>query len=102
VLFAWSCEAQWYLNLTGPAIDEALVLRPAGGAVAAFGPAGITGPEQQRVLAERVYRGFFQQRLPLGEAIRRAKGAALRLSADTLPAVLGFNLLGDPALRVPR
>jgi hypothetical protein len=102
VLFAWSCEAQWYLNLTGPAIDEALVLRPAGGAVAALGPAGITGPEHQRVLAERVYRGFFNQHLPLGEAIRRAKGAALRLDADTLPAVLGFNLLGDPALRVPR
>jgi hypothetical protein len=102
VLFAWACEAQWYLNLTGPAINEALVLRPAGGAVAAFGPAGVTPPDLQRALSQPLYRAFFHQRLPLGEAIRRAKVAALRADPNALPAVVGFNLLGDPALRLPR
>ncbi len=98
VLFAWTCEAQWYQYPFGDSLGEALVLLPRGGALASFGGAGITDPYQQRALSLEVYRRFLRQGLPLGEAIRRAKRDALARDPRSRPAVEGFNLLGDPAL----
>ena len=100
VLFAWACESQWYQYLFGPSIDEALLLKPAGGVTAALGPVGISSPLLQQRLAERVYRGVFERGLTLGEAVRRAKAEALAADPATRPVVDGFGLLGDPSLRL--
>ena len=102
LLFAWACEAQFFQNIFGPSINEALLLVPGGGALASFGPAGITDPEMQRLLFSRVYRKFLTERLPLGEAIRQAKAAVLEEFPGSRAVVEGWNLLGDPALRLPR
>ncbi len=100
VLFDWSCEAGWYQNLLGPSINEALLLAPGKGAMAAFGPTGATDPTEQKALFTRVYRPWLQGGCTLGEAIRKAKNAAL--AAGATPAVIeGWNLLGDPALPAP-
>jgi hypothetical protein len=101
VLFTWACQSQWYLNLWGPSLNEALLLLPEGGAVASFGPAGITTPRQQRKLAQRVYGHFLRERLTLGEAIEWAKSQSLAEDPESQPAIDGWNLLGDPALRLP-
>jgi hypothetical protein len=102
VLFAWTCNVQWYLNDEYPAVNEALMLVPRGGAVASFGPAGITDPALQSLFFPIVYRNLSPGRT-LGEALRRAKAEALRVNPILRPVVEGWNLLGDPALRlVPR
>jgi hypothetical protein len=100
VIFAWACEAQWYQNLLGPSVNEALVLAPGGGALASFGPAGATDPARQRSLYSRVYGPWLNKGVPLGEAIRRAKAAAAEDPANRA-VVEGWNLLGDPDLRGP-
>ena len=100
VLFVWACESQWYQYLFGPTIDEALLLKPAGGVSAAFGPVGISSPAAQRLLLERVYRGLFAHGLTLGEAVRRAKAETLAADPAAGPVVDGFGLIGDPALRL--
>jgi hypothetical protein len=100
VLFTWACQSQWYLNLWGPSLNEALLLLPEGGAVASFGPAGITTPRQQRTLAHRVYAHFLGGGMTLGEAILWAKSESLAEDPDNQVAVDGWNLLGDPALRL--
>jgi hypothetical protein len=100
VLFAWACEAQWYQYLFGPTIDEALLLKPAGGVSAAFGPVGISSPVLQRRLAERVYRGLFERGLTLGEAVRRAKAETLAADPSARSVIDGFGLIGDPSLRL--
>jgi hypothetical protein len=101
VLFTWACQSQWYLNLWGPSLNEALLLHPEGGALASFGPAGITTPRQQRALARGVYARFLNGGETLGDAVREAKAEALAADPSTRPAVEGWNLLGDPALRLP-
>ncbi|HEX9186594.1 MAG TPA: C25 family cysteine peptidase [Vicinamibacteria bacterium] len=101
VLFTWACQSQWYLNLWGPSVNEALLLAPRGGALASFGPAGITTPRQQRPLARGVYERFLAGGMTLGDAVREAKAEALATDPTVLPAVDGFNLLGDPALKLP-
>ena len=102
ILFAWTCEVQWYQYIFGPSIDEALLLEPSGGIVAGVGPVGISDPVLQRSLYERVYDHFFVRGETLGEAVRRAKSEALAASPAVRPVVEGWSLIGDPALRLSR
>jgi hypothetical protein len=99
ILFTWTCFAQWFQNAYGPSINEALLLVERGGALAAFGPAGVTDPALQRSLFDRLYKKLLTDKLSLGEAIRRAKAEAIAENPTLRPVVEGWNLLGDPALR---
>jgi hypothetical protein len=100
VVFTWTCEAQVFNGVFGPTVNEALLLAPRGGALAAFGPSGISDPALQRELQARLNELFVRRRLPLGEAVRRAKAEALAARPEMRPVVEGFNLLGDPSLRL--
>jgi hypothetical protein len=100
VLFTWTCNAQWYLDDQGPAVNQALVLTPGGGAVASVGPTGETDPALQMQLAARLYAKLLAG-LPLGEALRQAEAETLKANPEMAPVVEGWSLLGDPALRLP-
>jgi hypothetical protein len=99
VLFTWTCQAQWYQYHLGPSVNEALVQAPAGGALAALGPTGISDPGLQAQFAERVL-AFVGKGLPLGTAVRKAKAGVLGIDPEMRGVVEGFTLLGDPALAV--
>jgi hypothetical protein len=100
VLFTWACEAQWYQYDWGAALNEALLLAPQAGALAAVGPTGITDPAYQSAMHKRLY-GHFLAGVPLGEALRRAKAEVLALGPSFAPVAEGWSLLGDPALKLP-
>jgi hypothetical protein len=102
VLFTWACETQYYPYHLGATVNEAMLLVPGGGAVAAVGPTGITRPNLQNPVIDRLYRYFFRDGLSLGEALQRAKAEALRADPEVAPVVEGWSLLGDPSLRLPR
>jgi uncharacterized repeat protein (TIGR01451 family) len=96
-----ACLTQLYQYLGGASLGESLMLNPEGGALASFGPAGITNTKVQQVLFDRLYDEMLASPgIPLGEAIRRAKRTALGDDVDAFYAVEGFNLLGDPAIRL--
>jgi hypothetical protein len=97
-LFTWACLSQYYLGVDGPSLNESLLLQPGGGAVASFGPAGITPPARQAPLIERVYAELRTPGIALGEAIRRAKAAAVADEPSAREVIEGFHLFGDPAL----
>ena len=101
VLFTWACLSQWHVGIFGTALNEALLLQPGGGALASFGPAGITTPARQAVLVDKLYRELAQPGVSLGEAIRRAKNAAIEEDPNAREVIEGFNLFGDPALELP-
>ncbi len=100
LVLMWACESQWYLNLWGPSLGEALFLVPNGGAVASFGPSGIAAPAHHRALYERFYQALGSGQT-LGEIIRRAKAGALAAKPLSREAIDGYNLIGDPALKLP-
>jgi hypothetical protein len=101
VLLAWACLSQYYQNFWGPSINEALLLLPTGGTLASVGPAGISSPGTQRPLVDAFYRNL-RPGARLGEVLRKAKREALLENPRSAPhAVEGFNLIGDPALRLP-
>jgi hypothetical protein len=102
-IFAWACESHGYPWPFGPSLGESLLLLPEGGASASFGPAGMTAPDVQSEFMAGVYPRFFGEGLSLGEAIRRAKAEAAQNAPGRLaPVVHGWNLLGDPSLRLSR
>jgi uncharacterized repeat protein (TIGR01451 family) len=101
VVFAWACLTQWHIDV-GRSVNEALLFVPGGGAYASFGPAGITAPAGHRTLADKVYAELYRPGITIGEAIRRGKAAAIDGRQSIREVVEGFNLLGDPALRLPR
>ncbi len=103
VVFAWACESQWYQSPFGPSLGESLFGVRQGGAVAAFGPAGITAWQLQPQLSNRVYQNAFKKNVALGEAIRAAKADAVRLNLPgAAQLAAGWNLLGDPSLKLRR
>jgi hypothetical protein len=102
VLFTWACLSQYYLGVDGPSLNESLLLQPGGGALASFGPAGITPPARQAPLIARVYAELRAPGIGLGEAIRRAKAAVVAEQPSSREVVEGFNLFGDPALVLHR
>jgi hypothetical protein len=99
VVLTWACQVQDYQYIYGHSVNEALVMKPQGGALASFGPAGITDQAQQALLY-----GAFYERLrkggSLGEIIRDAKAAAVARDPRARAAAEGFNLLGDPSLLI--
>jgi hypothetical protein len=97
VALSWTCESDWFQYHLGRSLGETLLLLPDGGSVAALGPSGIASPRAQAVFYRHVYAGL-RLGLSLGEAVRRARGAVQRREPWALPALSGFNLLGDPAL----
>lgn len=101
VLLTWACLSQWHVGIFGTSVNEALLLQPGGGAVASFGPAGITPPSRQAVLVAFLYQELGQPGVTLGEAIRRAKNAAIEHDPNAREVIEGFNLFGDPALVLP-
>jgi uncharacterized repeat protein (TIGR01451 family) len=100
VVLTWTCQVQFFQYLFGPSVNESLLLKPDGGAVAAFGPAGITDAPLQAALYERLYDELRRGRVALGEAIRRAKARAVAEDPRSVPVVEGWNLLGDPSLAI--
>ena len=101
LVLMWACESQWYQYLWGPSLGEALLQVPDGGAVASFGPAGTTPPARKRALYDKLYRELRSNQATLGEMIRRAKAGVIAENPGAREVNDGFNLLGDPALKVP-
>ncbi|HOO20846.1 MAG TPA: SdrD B-like domain-containing protein, partial [Kiritimatiellia bacterium] len=87
----------------GPAaqsLGELLLRQEEGGAVAAWGPSGLSHNDPAVDLGEAFYRGVMQDGLGImGLAVRQAvdRIAPTIYSQDTLAV---YNLLGDPALRI--
>ena len=102
VVLTWTCLTQFYQYLFGPSVNEALMLNPSAGALAAFGPDGITEAPLQAVLYQRLYAELARGGTTLGEAIQRAKARAVSEDPRTIPVVEGWNLLGDPALYIEK
>ncbi len=101
LLLTWSCLSSDYRYLDGPAVSEAMVLVPMGGAVTSFGPTGISLPTLQRELYRRLYPKLLAGQT-LGDAVRAAKTEMLAAFPGEREFLHGWVLLGDPDVRLPR
>ncbi len=101
LLLTWACVSSDYRYFYGPAVSEAMVMTPAGGAAASFGPTGLSLPTLQRELHLLLYPRLLEG-LTLGEAVREAKAAFLASFPGERDFLHGWALLGDPDVRLPQ
>lgn len=101
LLLTWACISSDYRYFYGPAVSEAMVLTPMGGAVASFGPTGLSLPTLQRELYLRLYPKLLSG-MTLGEAVRETKTEMLTTHPGEREFLHGWVLLGDPDVRLPR
>jgi hypothetical protein len=98
VLTAMTCTVNRFAVPGIPALGELLVKSASGGAAAVWGPSGLSVSAEARLLAERFYHPAGPERL--GDRILRAVAEFRTFGGDpALPRI--YDLLGDPALRVP-
>lgn len=98
VIITMTCLTGLFSHPSQTSVAEALLWNPQGGAVAVFAPTSLTLPTSQNQLNQALVEALLDQRLPLGEAVLRAKRTLPLTSADSHDVVATFNLLGDPAL----
>jgi hypothetical protein len=98
VLTAMTCTVNRFAVPGVAVLGELLVKSPAGGAAAVWGPSGLSFHHDARLLAERFYLSSGEQRL--GDRVLRAIAEFRDAGGDPdLPRI--FDVLGDPALRLP-
>ena len=85
-----------------PTLDEEWVVRPGGGAVAAWGPTGLGVGTGHSYLSEGFFTAVFSD--TVGTAGQAALAGKLELAAagHSLDLLDTFGLLGDPALALDR
>ncbi len=97
VLTAMTCTVNRFAVPGFPSLGEVLVKSPSGGAAAVWGPSGLSNHGQARLLAEIFYHSRDTR---LGDRLLRTVTEFRSLGGDpALPRI--YDLLGDPALRVP-
>ena len=87
-----TCLNGYYQSAYGDSLAETLLKAERGGAVAVWASSGITAPTAQAAMNEEFFRQLYgQERLTLGEMVRRAKSATQDADARAT-----WILFGDP------
>jgi peptidase C25-like protein len=96
LMMLMTCLNGYYHDAVVESLGERLLKSDRGGAVAVWASSGMTIPEAQAVMNQEAYRQLFSgQRLTIGEAIMRAKGAVSNRDVRRT-----WILLGDPTTRL--
>jgi peptidase C25-like protein len=97
VLTAMTCTINRFEVPGTPSLGELLVTSGGGGAAAVWGPSGLSANGEAKLLAERFYNAGDAR---LGDRMLRAIADFRALGGNPdLPRL--YDLLGDPALRLP-
>jgi len=95
-----NCITGTFVYPLGPSLLEELVREPVGGAIAAFGPTGVTELSEAETVLQAAYGGIHGQSGRggrIGEAIRGIQGA---LAFGDLTPFLSNAFLGDPTMKL--
>ena len=98
VVTQWGCWNTYFVSPFANTLGHTFMLNPNGGAAAVLGASTLTGAESERALGVELYSRLFTPGMTLGEAIIDAKQAYAQGKPNQLDVLLGWNLLGDPAL----
>ena len=100
VVIAMTCFMNDFADPFNDALGEMLVTKSGGGAIAVWGPTGLSLNEEAVVLDKKLFQAVFGDgKKVLGEAIRQALQEGRDQGIQSFMLEI-YNLIGDPALRV--
>lgn len=99
VVLQWGCWNNYYVEPAYETLGDALLLGD-GGAAAVLGSATLLQTTSARALSDRLAPLLAQPGMRLGDAVTAAKQQLAAGETGMADALLGWTLLGDPALIV--
>ena len=100
VITQWGCWNTYYVSNSEDTLAHEFMLNDLNGAAAVLGASTLTVASHEREMAKEVYPRMFTSGKPIGVAILEAKQSRALDHSGELDVILGWNLLGDPALTV--
>ncbi len=95
----WGCWNSYFVSPTSDTMAHAFLLTPGKGAAAVFGSATLTQSSSHEALAELLFsRLGTPGSTRIGDAILSAQQQLVGTKPGAVDALLGMNLLGDPAM----
>ena len=96
----WGCWNNYFVDPTAPTLGHRLLTDGPHGAVAVLGASALTESSSEIAFARLLADELSRPGIRLGDAITAAKQALGRETADYSDVVIGWTLLGDPALKL--
>jgi len=100
VVTQWGCWNTYYVEPTNNTMGHALLLSGDRGAAAVLGASTLTESASDQALGERFIPRLVEPGETIGGALQKAKEELAREDPGRLDVLLGWTLLGDPALVV--
>lgn len=100
VVAQWGCWNTFYVDPTYSTLGHTLMLSGDRGAAAVLGASTLTQAASERLLGSLVLPRMVTPGATMGDAIVSAKRALAQVDPNATDVLLGWTLLGDPALVV--
>jgi hypothetical protein len=98
VVVQWGCWNTYYVDPRYTTLGHTFLLQGDRGAAAVMGATGLANIQSEQALGERLLPYLTQPGKTIGEAVQQAKRDIA--VSDFADVILGWTLLGDPALKV--
>ncbi len=95
----WGCWNSYYVDPAGNTMADSFLLGGENGAATVLGASTLTTSEGERSLGVELNKRMYNQGITIGEAVIQAK-QALAANEDFPAIQLGWQIIGDPALKV--
>ncbi len=98
VVTQWGCWNTYYVDPTSDTLGHALMLSGENGSAAVLGATTLTLATSERSLGQALTPRLTQPGMTVGAAIQAAKTEIASQQSGLQDVLLGWSLLGDPAL----
>ncbi len=99
VVMQWGCWNSYYVEPEANTMAHRFLFNNDKGAVAVFGASALTSVRSEKALATVILPQLAKPNLTIGQAMLNAK-KELAKQGDYRDVIIGWNLLGDPALKL--
>jgi hypothetical protein len=98
VVTQWGCWNTYYVSPTEDTMGHEFLLNGDRGAVAVLGASTLTEAAAEREMSTVLFEYLLSPGMTLGDAMLQAKRDYAEIKPDQLDIILGWSLLGDPAI----
>ena len=84
-----TCLNGYFHDAALESLAEALLNTEHGGAVAVWAPSGMTGPDNQAIMNQELYRGLFPEGDPNAEPLTFGRGHHARQGSESVTTIYG-------------
>jgi len=99
VVTQWGCWNTYFVDPNGNSMADQFLLASKTGAVVVLGASTLTSSTEERALGVELSKRLYTRGMTIGDALIQAK-QALANDVDAPAIQLGYQIIGDPAVRV--